>query len=305
MATSALPVMSGASDYQSPTVPSVEQPSLLPGVNVLLQGPTGTGKTHALGTLASTGIELFVLFTESGLESFLGFWTDKQQEVPRNVHWHVLPKATTSFTTLAETATRINEQTQESLHKMSDPNRSQHNQFIGLLKALADFPDDRTGTRFGPVDRWGPDRLLALDSLTGINPIAMSLVVGGKPVKSQADWGIAQDQIEKLLRQLTDACKCHFVLTAHVEREVDQVFGGVKITVSTLGRALAPRIPPMFSDVILSVRDGTRFTWSTANALADLKTRNLPIKDAIDPEFVQIFKKWVSRGGRLSPTVKS
>ncbi len=271
-----------------------------------MEGPTGTGKTHALGTIASQkNLDIFVLFTESGLESFLGYWTDKGLPVPDNIHWHVLGRSVVDFTTLAGTAERINQQTQESLHKMSDPNRSQHNQFIGLLKSLADFPDDRTGKKFGPVDKWGPNRVLALDSLTGINPIALSLVVGGKPVKSQADWGIAQDQIYNLIRQLTDGCKCHFVLTAHVEREVDQVFGGVKITVSTLGRALAPKLPPMFSDVILSVREGLSFSWSTANALADLKTRNLPLAEKIAPDFSQIFSKWTSRGGRFSSTVKS
>jgi hypothetical protein len=131
----------------------------------------------------------------------------------------------------------------------------------------------------------------------------MSLVVGGKPVKSQADWGIAQDQIEKLVRMWTDGCPCHFVLTAHVERELDAM-GQSKLTVSTLGRALAPKIPPMFSDVILTVREGSKFTWSTANSMVDLKTRSLQIADGIPPSFVAIFDKWQARGGKFSPTVQ-
>lgn len=281
------------------------EPSALAGVNVLVEGPTGTGKTYSLGTLAETGVEMFCLFTEAGLETLLGYWTDRGKEVPPNVHWHVLPKPTGSFETLMKSAESINTMTQESLHKMQDPNRGRHNQFVSLLRALTDFPDDRTGKSFGAVDTWGPDKCLVIDSLTGINPIALSLVVGGKPVKSQADWGIAQDQVEKLLRQIADGCRCHFVLLAHVEREVDQVFGGVKITVSTLGKALAPKIPPMFSDVILSSRDGTKFSWTTANPQADLKARNLPIADGIEPSFVAIIKKWQSRGGRFSPTVRA
>lgn len=278
--------------------------SLLPGVNILLEGPTGTGKTYALGTIADTGVELFVLFTENALETLLGYWTDRGLPVPANVHWHVLEKAKTSFDTLAATAFTILNNAQDALYKMNDPNRSKHNQFEGLLKALANFPDDRTGQKFGAVDSWGPDRCLAISTLTGINPIAMSLVAGGKPVKSQTDWGIAQDQIEKLIRQLTDGCKCHFVLEAHVEREVDQVFGGVKVTVSTLGRALAPKLPPMFSDVLLSVRDGARFSWSTANPNCDLKARNVPIKDGIEPNFEAVFAKWKSRGGAFTKEIK-
>lgn len=293
-----------ASTSQAPITPS-DEPSLLPGVNVLIEGPTGTGKTHSLGTLADAGLDVFYLFTESGMETTLGYWTDRGLSVPPNVHWHVLPRSAGSFATLAASAQQINSLDFQALTKMQDSARGKHNEYVTLLKALSDFPDDRTGKRFGAVDSWGPDRCLCLDSLSGINPIVLSLVVGGKPVKNQGEWGIAMDQIEKLLRQLTDGCKCHFVLTAHVEREVDQVLGGAKLTVSTLGVKLAPKIPPMFSDVILTARMGDKFTWSTANSQADLKARNLPIANDLPQDFTQILSKWKSRGGRFTPKVKT
>lgn len=280
------------------------EPSLLPGVNVLLEGPAGTGKTHSLGTLVETGIEVFGLFTESGLETLTGYWTDHGKPVPPNLHWHMLKRKSAGFEALVRGAESVNTMSLEALAKMQDPKRMEHNEFVNLLKALTNFPCDRTGQTFGPVDQWGPNRAIFIDSLTGMNSIVMSLVVGNKPMKSMADWGLAQDQLEKLLRQLTDGCKCHFILISHVERETDQVFGGVKVTVSTLGKSLAPKIPPMFSDVILSVREGSKFTWSTANALADLKTRNLAIADGLPPSFNPIIEKWKSRGGRISPTVK-
>jgi hypothetical protein len=284
---------------------SRDEPSLLPGVNVLLEGPTGTGKTHCLGTLADAGVELFLLFTESGLETTLGYWTDRGLEIPPNVHWHMLGRSSSSFEIMARAADDINRLDLASLSKLQDTNRAKHNQFVTLLKALNDFPDDRTGQKFGDVHSWGPDRCLAMDSLSGINPIVMSLVVGGKPVKSQSDWGIAMDQVEKLIRELTDSCKCHFVLTSHVEREIDMVLGGVKLTVATLGVKLAPKIPPMFSDVILTSREGTKFFWSTANGQADLKARNLPIADHLEPSFKPILDKWKSRGGKFTRTVKT
>ena len=281
-----------------------EELSAMAGVNVLLEGPTGTGKTHALATLAETGVELFVMFAENGLETFLGYWTDQGKPIPENVHWHVLPRGMGSFQILADMAHKINNTSMEALFKMNDPDRNKSNQYWVLLNALTDFPDDRTGKKFGAVDSWGPNRAFAIDSLSALNPWAMGLIVGNKPLKDQRDWGVAQDLIEKLLRQLTDGCKAHFVLLAHVERETDMVYGGVKLTVSTLGRALAPKIAPMFSDVVLTIREGKQFSWSTAHPQADLKTRNLVIADGLPPNFAPIIAKWQSRGGRFTKEVK-
>ena len=53
------------------------QETALPGVNVMLMGPAGTGKTHSIGTLADAGLEVFYLGLESGLESLYGYYTDK------------------------------------------------------------------------------------------------------------------------------------------------------------------------------------------------------------------------------------
>lgn len=285
-------------------LPGQEQ-SLLQGVNVLLQGPTGVGKTFALGTLVDTGLEVFYVGFESGIESLLGYWTDRGKPVPANLHWHQMRSSDYGFESMIKSATDINTYTNEALTKIQDPNKQKHNQFITFLKLLNNFEDQRTGKAFGGVDKWGPDRCLAIDALTGINSAVMSLVVGAKPIRSFTDWGIAMDQIERLLLQLSQGCKCHFVLIAHVERETDQTFGGVKITVGTLGQKLAPKIPPMFSDVILAYRQGKEFSWSTINPMADLKTRNLPLSDKIEPSFKNIIEKWQSRGGKFTSTVRA
>ena len=271
--------------------------SALPGTNVLLMGPAGTGKTTAIGTLVDAGIETFYMGLEPGLESLLGYWTDKGKPVPANLHWHVLEAPKASFADFLESATKVNTMNLESLAKMADPKRSNHNQFLKLIMAVNDFPDDRTGQKFGCVDTWGPDRAFVVDGLAGLSRAAMSLVVGGKPVRSQMDWGIAQDQVEKIIRMWTDNCRCHFVLIAHVERETDAVLGGVKIMVSALGKALAPKLNPMFSDVILTVREGTKFSWDTGSTMADVKTRNLPIAQGLAADFGKIISKWKSRGG--------
>ena len=59
-----------------------ESIATLQGPKILLEGPSGTGKTYALAKLvewaAKNKIEVFILFTENGLETLLGYWKDKQ-----------------------------------------------------------------------------------------------------------------------------------------------------------------------------------------------------------------------------------
>lgn len=271
----------------------------LAGVNVLLMGPSGTGKTFSLGTLVDSGVEVFYMGLEPGVESLLGYYKDKGKPIPENLHWHQLEAPKASFKDFLEAATKVNTMNLESLAKMNDPNRSKHNQFLKLIEAINDFPDDRTGKKFGCVDTWGPSRALVVDGMTGLARAAMALVVGGKPVRNQSDWGIAQDQVEKIVRMWTDNCRCHFVLIAHVERETDAILGGVKLMVSTLGKALAPKLPSMFSDVILTVREGTKYSWDTGSVIADVKTRNLAVAQGLPPDFKVIMAKWVQRGGKM------
>lgn len=273
----------------------LKPPFTLPGVNSLLMGPSGTGKTHSIGTLVDQGVEVFYLALESGMESLLGYWTDRGLPIPKNLRWHKVIAPAADFTQLIANAKNINMLNLDSLAKMTDPNKSKHNQFISLLEALNNFPDDRTGEKFGAVNTWDQSRFLVVDGATGMSQCAMALVIGGKAVRNQSDWGIAQDQVEKLTRMLCDNCPCHFILLAHVERETDPVLGGVKLMISTLGKALAPKFPAMFSDVILTERNGDKWTWNTASAMADVKSRNLPMKADNPPDFKAILEKWVKR----------
>ena len=292
--------MTNTATTATPATPAAEtSKSILPGVNVLLMGPAGTGKTYSLGTLVDSGLEVFYLGLEPGLESLLAYYTDRGLPIPPNLHWHQLQAPAASFLDLMDSAKKINTMSLETLAKMVDPNKSKHNQFVSLLEKLNNFTCDRTGESFGSVLEWTPSRVLVIDGMAGLARAAMSLVVGGKAVKNQSDWGIAQDQVEKITRMLADNCRCHFVLIAHVERETDAILGGVKLMVSTLGKALAPKLPPMFSDVILTVREGSKFMWDTGSAIADVKTRNLPIQSGLPADFGKIISKWKSRGGAV------
>lgn len=267
--------------------------SPLAGPNVLLEGDAGTGKTRSLATLVETGIEVFVLSIEQGFESLVRYWTDQGKPIPANLHWHKIEAPAVGFKELAAQALKVNTMSYESLGKQVDLNRHLHNLFIKVNETFFNFKDDRTGKEFGDVSTWGPDRAVCIDGLTGLSRAAMSLVVGGKAIRNPGDYGLAQGQIEGYLRLICDHCRCWFILIAHVEKEIDPVLGGMKITVATVGQKLAPLIPPMFSDVIYCVRDGKTWSWNTSGTGVVTKARYLPWAEGMKPDFRVIYDEWV------------
>lgn len=276
---------------------------VLTGPKILIEGPAGTGKTHALGTLvdwaAKNGKEVFVLFVENGLETLIGYWTDRGLPVPDNLHYHSTLTKPISLASLSKAAENAGKLSYEALTKMSDSNRGgDNNAFFKILTACADFPDDRTGKKYGAVDTWGMDKIFAIDSLSELANAAFKMIVGNKPTASMPDYGVSQNNLLNFLRLCTQGIPCIFAMTAHVTRETDEITGGVKLMTKSIGKALAGEIPPLFSDVIYTVREGTNFYWDTAATNVDLKSRNLPIASKQKPDFGTILAKWQSRGGK-------
>jgi len=260
----------------------------IPGLNVMLCGASGSGKTHSIRTLVEAGLEVFVLFTEPGMEVLADIPGDR-------LHWKYVAPVSVGFKDMITSAEKINQMSFEALTKLPDINKRKYTEFIDVLNALCNFTCDRTGKSYGAVDEWDANRVLVLDSLTGLSLMAMNLVTGSKPVKSMADWGVAISNLESLLTKLCVDTKCHFVLTAHLERETDEVTGGTSLMASTLGRKLAPKLPRFFSDVIHVKRNADKFVWSTATSNVDLKARNLAIADNIPPTFAPLIDNWRKR----------
>lgn len=275
----------------------MSQPYTIPGFKVMLLGATGTGKTYSLRTLVGTGITPFVLFTEPGMR------TISDLECPK-VHWHYIPPAKPTFESMKSSAEQVNKSFDfESLTKAKNWSKKEYTQFLEVYSVLSDFVCDRCGQHFGSVDSWRTDRALVLDSLSGISTMAMDMTVGSKPVKAPGDWGAAMDSVERLLMRLTGSTDCHFVLIGHLEREKDDITGGIKLMASTLGQKLAPKLPRNFDDVVMSKKaPPATFTWSTVEVNTDLKNRNLPIHASLEPSFRQIVDSWKNAGGSIQPT---
>lgn len=260
----------------------------IPGINVLLMGAPGTGKTHSLRTWVETGVEIFIVFTEPGMEVLSD--TD-----PDQVHWHYVKPANPGWNALLDNMKKVNTLTNEALQKLPNIAAKSYGQAMEVLTQFQDFECQRTGKKYGDVTEWGTDRVIVLDSLSGLNIMMMDLVVGSKPVKTLVDWGVAMDTEERVIDQLTLGTSCHFVLTAHLDKQIDEVMGGVTLVPNALGRKVGPSLGRFFSDVILAQRSQATWTWSTAHPQADLKARNLQWKDGQPPSFVPLYNNWKTK----------
>ena len=286
-----------------------DKTAALAGPKILLEGPAGTGKSFAMGTLVDwaqkNGQEVFILFTEQGgLESLLGYWRDtstppfnrrEPAPIPDCLHWHVVRTPAIGLDGLLANATRTGQLSYQALTQWTDPDRSRNNPWERLLKTLQDFPCDRTGKTYGNVGTWSNNYILINDSLSETANACFRMVLGAKATASQPEYGVAQQNLLSWVRWMTQFLQCTFVLTAHVQRQTNEVTGSTSVMTKAIGKALGDEMSPLFSDVILTVRDGLNFYWDTAAPGVDLKTRYLPIQSKIRPDFSLIMDKWLQR----------
>ena len=256
--------------------------------NVLLMGMPGTGKTHALRTLVDAGKEVFVLFTEPGMEVLSD--TD-----PDQVHWHYVTPTSGSLNDMLDKLKEANRLPWDTIQKLVDTKKKSYDSAVRMLETLVDFPCDRTKKKFGNVGSWGPDKALVIDSLSGLNHAAMNLIVGGALSPTQPQWGAAMKTELNLINQMCFDSECVFVMTAHLDRLIDEVNGGMIIQVKALGNKNAPEIPKNFSDVILCKREKGKFRWATEARGCDLKARNVPWSDDLEPSFKPLLDHWAKK----------
>ena len=265
---------------------------------VLSLGVPGTGKTFALATLAAHEYieKLIYLFTDPGGEESLidGF---RHYGVPVNkLHYAYIPPASHGWDALIGMAEKVNTMTYESLGGLkAGIDKQEHRQIFDVLDRLSNFKCDRTGQVLGPADEWPDNWAFAFDSVTGLNTMCREATVGAKPTLHQGEWGTAMVMEEIFFRKLTSGIPCPRVMVAHLALSRDEVSGRNLLYLDVLGNKLAPKIPHMFSDIVLSKRAQKKFLWSTDEDNVALKTRNLPLGDAMDPDYGPLIDKWLDR----------
>lgn len=261
------------------------------GFSALLLGDAGSGKTDSLATLAECGLEVFIIFTEPGAWGVLKDSVRRRKLDINRFHYHYVSPAAADWKALIQVAKDVNALTQSQQQKL-DGSRMQYRQWISFLESFANFIDDKTKAAFGDASDWGDDRVLCIDSLSGMNIMAMDLVVGNKPILQPADWQTTQKMITGLLNKILSDRFCHFVTTGHLVREKNELSGMVEKQVSAPGKAITPAIPRFFDNVILASQTSGNFKWSTSELDIQLKGRHLGINKSLPPSFVPLYNKW-------------
>lgn len=261
---------------------------MLSAPKIILMGPPGAGKTTSLSTLLRAGIEVFVLVTEpGGIDALLD--ACKKGNIPiERLHWHYVAPVDMKWATMSKLATTINTSSFEDIAKMQmGIEKRQTTNIMKLLDQLQNFTDERTGTSFGDVTEWGPDRAIVIDSLTGLNHLVMQNTVGLKPNPAPGEWNIAQTFEANIINLLASNCRCYFILLAHIDRTISETTGAMLNVPAAIGAKLGPKLGAFFGDVILAKRatPNAPFVWSTLEASTDVKNRILPVNSTLSPDF--------------------
>lgn len=283
-------------------MPDETKPKHLQGAGVLLIGAPGSGKTYSLSTLVAAGLETFVISTDpGGIDSLLDAMSDRKLPMDK-LHWHYCPPGAASWDDLHAQAHKISLLDYKGVKGMKAGDKTAFSQYLKFLSGMKNFVDDRTGEAFGAVDSWpaSSNRAVVVDSLSGVNAMALRLMIGGNPSAHEGEWGVAMGVEELLLQTFTTEIKCFGVMTGHIDYDRDFISGTIVGRVSLLGQKLAPKIPRLFGDVVAAVRSSGDFHWSTTAFGLELKSRSLPFSDTLDPSFEPIVQKWRERNAALT-----
>jgi hypothetical protein len=263
--------------------------SPLAGTKTLLFGDIGTGKTRAIETLVAAGIKPLAIFTEQGY----GVLGDALKE---KVSWVYVRPITGSLVDLRKQIEAIGTKGQSELGKEHDRERFVNSPLDQIGRSMERFVD-QNGRDWGNIGDWGTGVALVLDSISGLTRAIWQNTTGRRALLDKPDYMLAQTQLENFLAVFC-ALRCHVVVTAHAEKEIDPLNGGMRITPVLPGKALAGKVGRDFDEVLLARRvKGTNFDWTNVEEGALGKKRYLPYAAGQTPTFVPLIEAWRKAGG--------
>lgn len=252
------------------TLPSAEF------VKLLYVGASGTGKTGSLASLVGAGYNLRVLDFDNGVAPLINFTSRINPALVDNID-------------VISLRDKFKADPMKGASVSGMPKA-----YTDATKYLTKWDDDSI-----PAE-WGPKTILVVDSLTKLGAAAFRWAQGMDPLcKDPRQWyNTAQQSLLTLLDMLTSAdFRTHLIVVTHVDL-VEQSDGTTKGYASSVGKALGPKIPVVFNNMILAESKGTgdnvrRTITTVPTALLDLKNEKsfeLPKSLPLESGMAEIFK---------------
>ena len=240
-------------------MPTLEQRSTSTLVKAICIGDSGSGKTAALASLARAGYEVFILDYDNGVDILLDpivLAPEFRSRIIAETLTDKMVKGVNGPVCQAPTAARNG---------------------VNLLTKWKDY---------GAVDKWGPNRVLVIDSITMqgnacLNWVRKLNMRVGQGLRIN-DWGDAISMQERMLQLLySDEVGCHVIVNAHItyqggdDTAIDM---GVKGWPSALGSKFPPKVGRYFNMVVRTVSKG-----SGENQKRHIQTQSSPVIELKNP----------------------
>jgi hypothetical protein len=242
---------------------------------LLVLGDSGTGKTGALESLVREGYKIRIFDFDMGVAPLAAF-------VEKNC---------------PERLNQVEYQSFRDKLKMTNTGPKVvggAKAFPNAMAALTTWEDGSTPSE------WGPDTIAVIDSGTMLGDAAMNWAKATNPsVRDPRQWySEAQRLVFTLMANITsEDFHAHVIVNTHIEVTTTDD-GKVKGHPSFIGKALGPKVPALFNDLVLFEKRGAgtsvkRQIHTTPTALIDVKTHapfNVQKSYDIETGMAQLFK---------------
>lgn len=230
-------------------------------IRMMLIGESGTGKTGSLASLVAAGYNLGILDLEGKTDILFNYLRDQGSP-----YLAQLKKIGRDTTEALDEAVNVVTITEEMVMNPVSGNigpltgLGQNGAWTRIAETLNKWPGK------GKPAEWGPDHILVVDGLTAISDYAnnffntinkhtdLTVLFDGR-----TDIRLAQVAVERFLSLLCqESFKCHVIIISHIvypSEDPALPVGFNKIAKgypASVGRAILPRIPRKFSNMVLS-----------------------------------------------------
>ncbi len=257
---------------------------MVPGFKMPSHGPHRGREDHKPSHTLDIpdGPEIFAIFTEPRYDVLGGDVLDK-------IHYRYVAPASMDWASLIQAGRLVNTMSNEALQKMSSIAGASFTQYLDLISICNNFVDQR-GQSFGDVATWGTNRLLWIDSLTGLSKMARKIRAGNKPVLTQPDWGVSMSLGTRAHRHPR-----HRALLPLRPRRPRGARGGRGLRLGPRHGEhprpqAGPRDPRQLQRGRHGQAGGRRVLWSTTEGDADLKSCYLPLSSKLPPNFAPLWR---------------